>query len=80
AGNFYNYGDLKIGQGKENARAFLKQNEKLMDEISKKLRDQIKLEKEQNSAKPLHIELDTDTETNDTDATEKTPSKTKSTK
>ncbi|MBP7057619.1 recombinase RecA, partial [Candidatus Gracilibacteria bacterium] len=41
AGNFYNYGDLKIGQGKENARAFLKQNEKLMDEISKKLRDQI---------------------------------------
>ena len=60
AGNFYNYGDLKIGQGKENARAFLKQNKKLMDEISKKLRAQIKLEKEQNIAAPLHIELDTD--------------------
>lgn len=80
AGNFYNYGDLKIGQGKENARAFLKQNEKLMDEISTKLRAQIKLEKEQNSAKPLHIELDTDNETNDTDLPEKTQSKTKSTK
>lgn len=50
-GNFYNYGDLKIGQGKENARLFLKQNSKLLDEISTKVKEAIKKEKEQALAK-----------------------------
>ena len=47
SGNFYNYGDLKIGQGKENARLFLKQNNKLLEEISKKIKATLKAEKEQ---------------------------------
>lgn len=46
AGSFYNYGDLKIGQGKENARLFLKQNNKLLEEISQKVRAAIKAEKD----------------------------------
>ncbi len=46
AGNFYNYGDLKIGQGKENARLFLKQNNKLLEEIAQKARAAIKAEKD----------------------------------
>ncbi len=47
SGAFYNYGDLKIGQGKENARLFLKQNNKLLEEISKKIKATLKAEKEQ---------------------------------
>lgn len=54
SGNFYNYGDLKIGQGKENARLFLKQNSKLLEEISKKVKATLKAEKEQSVAMPTN--------------------------
>ncbi|OGC81425.1 MAG: recombinase RecA [Candidatus Abawacabacteria bacterium RBG_16_42_10] len=47
SGNFYSYGELKIGQGKENARLFLKQNPRLIDEISKKIKEALKKEKEE---------------------------------
>jgi len=35
---FYSYGELKIGQGRENSRQFLKENAKIMAEIEKKIR------------------------------------------
>lgn len=38
AGAFYSYGDTKLGQGRENARIFLKENSKIADEIEKKIR------------------------------------------
>ena len=38
AGAFYSYGDIKLGQGRENARQFLKENSKIADEIEKKIR------------------------------------------
>ena len=38
AGAFYSYGDIKLGQGRENARIFLKENSKVADEIEKKIR------------------------------------------
>ncbi len=33
SGAFYTYGDLKLGQGRENARAFLEETPNLMDEL-----------------------------------------------
>lgn len=38
AGAFYSYGDIKLGQGRENARQFLKENTAIADEIEKKIR------------------------------------------
>ncbi len=44
---------MKIGQGKENARLFLKQNNKLLEEISKKIKETLKKEKEQALSSPV---------------------------
>lgn len=38
AGAFYSYGDVKLGQGRENSRQFLKTNPAIADEIEKKIR------------------------------------------
>ncbi|OGW75462.1 MAG: recombinase RecA [Omnitrophica bacterium RBG_13_46_9] len=40
-GNWYAYGDEKIGQGKENARIFLKENIKVLDKIEKEVMAQV---------------------------------------
>lgn len=37
-GAFFSYGDLRIGQGRENAKAFLKKNPEISQEIEKKIR------------------------------------------
>jgi recombination protein RecA len=41
AGSWYSYGKDRIGQGKENAREYLKENPKVAEEIEKKLRDKL---------------------------------------
>jgi len=38
AGNFLSYGDIRLGQGKENARQYLKQNPELAKEIELRIR------------------------------------------
>ncbi|PZP86134.1 MAG: recombinase RecA [Azospirillum brasilense] len=38
SGSWFNYGDQRIGQGKENARQFLKDNKKVAEDIEKKIR------------------------------------------
>jgi len=38
SGSWFNYGEQRIGQGKENARQFLKDNKKVAEEIEKKIR------------------------------------------
>ncbi len=38
SGAYFSYGDIRLGQGRENARAFLEDNEPLMDEIEGKIR------------------------------------------
>jgi recombination protein RecA len=38
AGSWYNYGDDRIGQGKDNAREFLKAHPEMADEIERKVR------------------------------------------
>lgn len=38
-GAFYSYGDIRLGQGRENAKEFLRQNEDLCDEIELAVRE-----------------------------------------
>ena len=38
SGAFYSYGDIRLGQGREVAKDFLKENPDLVDEIEGKLR------------------------------------------
>src|SRR5258706_15554551 len=38
SGAYFSYGDLRLGQGRENARTFLEENPKLMEEIEGKIR------------------------------------------
>ena len=47
-GAYYSYGDIKLGQGRENAKEFLKQNPELTLEIENKIRE--------NAGLPLKIE------------------------
>jgi recombination protein RecA len=41
AGSWYSYGDDRIGQGKENAREFLRANPNVAEEIEGKIRAQL---------------------------------------
>lgn len=43
SGSWYSYGDLRLGQGRENAKQFLKENEELRDEIEVKVREEFGL-------------------------------------
>jgi len=38
-GAFYSYGDIRLGQGRENAKEFLRQNTDLLDEIDSAIRE-----------------------------------------
>ncbi|MEQ1823680.1 MAG: recombinase RecA, partial [Fimbriimonadaceae bacterium] len=38
AGTYYNYGDTRLGQGRDNARTFLEENPEIFNEIDKKIR------------------------------------------
>jgi len=39
-GSWYSYGDIRLGQGRENAKEFIRENEELMEEIEKTVREQ----------------------------------------
>ena len=39
SGSFFSYGDIRLGQGRENAKVYLQQNETLFDEIEQKVRE-----------------------------------------
>jgi len=52
AGSWYSYGDLRLGQGRENARVFLKDNPDLANEIDGKLRIELKLVAEPKPDQP----------------------------
>ncbi|NLS45579.1 MAG: recombinase RecA [Firmicutes bacterium] len=42
-GTWYSYGDIKMGQGRENARTFLKENPDISKEVEKKVRELVGL-------------------------------------
>ena len=39
-GSFYSYGDIRLGQGRENAKGFLRENPDMMEEIDLAIRQQ----------------------------------------
>lgn len=41
AGAFYSYGETKLGQGRENSKDFLEQNEKITKELEKLIREKV---------------------------------------
>jgi len=43
SGSWYSYGDVRVGQGRENAKQFLRENPELADEIELKLREKLGL-------------------------------------
>ncbi len=45
SGAWYSYGDTRIGQGRENARAFLKENPDIRDQIEKKVQEKMGMKK-----------------------------------
>lgn len=48
-GTWYSYGDLRLGQGRENAREFLRQNPDIYNEIDRKVRVKVGLPASSNS-------------------------------
>jgi len=46
AGSWYSYGDERLGQGRENAKAFLEENKEIMQEIDYKIRESVGLTEE----------------------------------
>ena len=58
SGSWFSYGDLRLGQGKENARTFLKDNPELAIELDKKLRVLLGLTK---SDQPVQEEPEAET-------------------
>jgi recombination protein RecA len=52
SGAWFSYGDLRIGQGRENSKAFLKSNPDVADEIEAKIREKMGLPFEMPSAEP----------------------------
>jgi len=65
AGSWYSYNDERIGQGKENARAYLLENPEMADEIDQKLRDQLL-----PSSDDLNQDVEADDQAQEEEATE----------
>ena len=45
AGTYFNYGDIRLGQGRDNARKYLDEHPEVFAEIDRKLRDAMKAER-----------------------------------
>ena len=65
AGSWYSYNDERIGQGKENARAYLLENPEMANEIDQRLREQLL-----PSADDLNQDVEADDTTAEEEATE----------
>ena len=50
SGAWFNYGEMRVAQGRDNARQFLKDNPELCDEIENKIRAQVEEEKQKAQA------------------------------
>jgi recombination protein RecA len=56
SGSWYTYGEQRIGQGRENAKAFLEEHTDVADEIAAKIREALKVSGSTNgSAKPVSV-------------------------
>jgi recombination protein RecA len=53
SGTFYNYGETRLGQGRDKARTYLDENAEVFAEIDKKVRDAFKAERAKAPAEPV---------------------------
>ena len=53
AGSWYSYGDLRLGQGKENTREFLRENPDVLEEIDVRVRKVLNVGREAGGSDPL---------------------------
>jgi len=56
SGAWYNYGDVRLGQGRENAKQFLRDNPDLADEIDEALRQEMGLPGLEPAKQPAKVE------------------------
>ena len=49
AGTYFNYGEVRLGQGRDNARTFLEQNPTILAEIDAKVREKVRVDKMANA-------------------------------
>jgi recombination protein RecA len=56
SGAWYNYGDVRLGQGRENAKQFLRDNPDLADELEQSLRQELGLIVAQPTEEPVEAE------------------------
>ena len=52
SGSWYSYGDLRLGQGKENARDFLRENPDVLEEVDALVRSALGLGDTTEEAEP----------------------------
>jgi recombination protein RecA len=58
AGAWYSYGDVRLGQGRDNSKQFLMENREIMDEIENKVREKYNLQKKQGKTESKKEEKD----------------------
>jgi recombination protein RecA len=66
AGTYYNYGETRLGQGRDNARTFLENNAEIFSELDGKVRDIFAAERAASKA-PVSNPLDEDEESYELD-------------
>lgn len=67
SGTYYNYGETRLGQGRDNARAFLESNLDVFSEIDSQLRDLVKAERKAAAAQfaAVHPQVEEEEEAGD---------------
>jgi recombination protein RecA len=53
SGTYYNYGETRLGQGRDNARAYLEEHPAIFNELDAKVRDAFKAERAKAPAEPV---------------------------
>lgn len=65
SGAWYAYNNVKIGQGRENAKVYLKENPEIFQEVEKKVRDRFHLDGTEETEQKQEMESQVEIETKD---------------
>lgn len=56
SGTYFNYGEIRLGQGRDNARTYLEEHKSVFEEIDKKVRDLFKADKAIKPGEPVSVD------------------------
>jgi len=56
SGTYFNYGEIRLGQGRDNARNYLEEHPEVFNELDKKVRDMFKAERAKAPAEPVSVD------------------------